>query len=39
MGIIGVGWKKVKEIQVSDLYKSLQDLNRFRGIIMPLFKD
>lgn len=24
---------------ISDLYKSLQDPNRFRGIIMPLFKD
>lgn len=39
MGIIGVGWKKVKEIQVSDLYKSIQDSNRFREIIAPLFKD
>ena len=24
---------------ISDLYKSLQDPNRFRGIIMPLFKN
>ena len=24
---------------ISDLYKSLQDPNRFRGVILPLFKD
>ena len=39
-GFTNVVLPKVNDAKdISDLYKSLQDPSRFRGIIMPLFKD
>lgn len=39
-GFTNIVLPKVNDAKdISDLYKSLQDPNRFRGIIMPLFKD
>lgn len=39
-GFTNVVLPKVNDAKdISDLYKSLQDPNRFRGIIMPLFKN
>lgn len=39
-GFTNIVLPKVNDAKdISDLYKSLQDPNRFRGIIMPLFKN
>ena len=39
-GFTNIVLPKVNDAKdISDLYKSLQDPNRFRDIIMPLFKD
>ena len=39
-GFTNIVLPKVNDAKdISDLYKSLQDPNRFRGVILPLFKD